>query len=161
MSRRLHRLVLALVATAFVGCNSAPVPDVDADSFVFYSIKSPGNAPQHLEALEKLHGYEVLGKIDIKDMKTREAVVAAFREGAPGGDGPFASCFFPRHAISTIVAGKRIDYVICFECGQYRIIQGDKWVVKSVSGAPSSTFNSILTQAGVTLAPPPGAVSEP
>src|SRR5262245_42140473 len=43
------------------------------------------------------HGWKVLGKTTVKDMKTRVRVLNALKKGVADSDGAAAKCFLPRH----------------------------------------------------------------
>lgn len=156
MRSRYCRIVAIAFASLASGCSGVPTePDVNADSFVFFSIDGRDIQPsKEVTSSETFRGYPVMGKMDVKDRKTRESILTAFREGAPGKHTPMAACFWPRHAISTVRNGTATDYIICFECSQYKTISGDNEVTRPITNAPLARFNDILAHAGVKLAPP-------
>lgn len=108
---------------------------------------------EDLKSEDKFHGYPILGKVELKELAVREQLVDAFKSGSPGDHHKTASCFWPRHAISTISGEKKIDYVICFECIAYRVNDGDDSVSHNITRTPQSQFNKILKDAGLPLAP--------
>jgi hypothetical protein len=78
----------------------------------------------------------VLGKVEITDAEQRHAIMAAVMDGISKG-GSVTNCFWPRHAIRAVVAGKTIDYVICFHCNQIGIWGDDmKYVATGRDAMP-------------------------
>jgi hypothetical protein len=50
--------------------------------------------------------------------------------------------------------GRTVDLVICFECNQVQVWQGDNLVTTFiVGGAPERVFDQALRDAGLPLAP--------
>lgn len=108
------------------------------------------------DAKEAFHQYPVLGKVVVKDDKTRKALVAALMEGARENEGYTKFCFDPRHGIRATVDGKSLDLVICFQCLQVHGYLGAKEDAGfATTGSPEPTLDRILTAAGVKLAPKP------
>ena len=158
MRSRIPPIIVSAVAVVFAGCGGdAEIPDIAAESFILYSIdgrdETDGKA---IKSGERLHGFPVLGKLDVKDAKTRDELITAFKKGILRGDGSVAACFWPRHAIRTSQNGEIRDYVICFECHQYVVYRGGKSSdAQPIDGSPSEKFNEILQRANIPLAPPP------
>jgi len=95
--------------------------------------------------------YEILGRTDIRNAKTRENLVSAFEKGVAENKGDAAMCFNPRHGIHVSGHGKEVDFVICFECLQVQI-HGDVHGGFLVSSSPQPIFDKVLLDAGITLA---------
>jgi hypothetical protein len=161
-----HRLTIfaccAFIGVAFIGCNRyrGPLASLDASSqLTLYSIDGrdgrfvgPGEEPK---TKEKFHGYPALGKIEIADADAREKIVSALKEAVAKSDGAVATCFFPRHGLRAIENGRTIDYVVCFQCTQMLIFDGDSRTEKPITRDPQPLFNNYLKQVGVPLAPSP------
>jgi hypothetical protein len=157
---------LALLAGfAFVaGCGGEPVNRLadEPDQLVLYSIDGPswfkneGELTPDQAKGEVLHGYPVLGKIEVTDPGRRREVIAAVKEAVRTNSEPEHKCFIPRHAVRTVKAGVTIDVVICFQCRNYEAYRGSE---KSMSGkgrissAARPLLDQALADAGVTLAP--------
>src|SRR5262249_35638882 len=71
---------------------------------------------QEKDSKDKFHGWNVLGKTEIKDKKAREGVVSAVSKGVKESDGTRANCFEPRHGVRASKGKQTVDLVICFEC---------------------------------------------
>jgi hypothetical protein len=157
MSKCLSFITLSILIVINAGCARSPLtPDLNADSFIFYSIDGRDVLPpKSMNASEKFRGFPVLGKVDIKDMNTRKELNTAFKAGCSEDDRRVAGCFWPRHGVSTTRGGKTTDFVICFECTQYNTFEGDESVLRKITQSPLSTFNAILERSGIELAPSP------
>jgi hypothetical protein len=87
-----------------------------ADSVELYSLEPLAEKD---DKGPRLHGYKVLGKIAIKDAKTRKDLVGRITPAiVPDVYTPLmrAFCFRPRHAFRMRYEGETIDVLICFEC---------------------------------------------
>lgn len=104
---------------------------------------------------EFFHEYPILGKVVVKDEKTRKALIEALEGGAKGNKGVAANCFIPRHGIRATAGGKTLELVICFQCLQvHGYIGGDKENAGFlIARSPQPVFDKVLTDAGVKLAP--------
>ena len=103
---------------------------------------------------EFFHHYPILGKVVIKDEKTRKALIAALEKGAKENNGIAANCFMPRHGVRATAGGKTLELVICFQCLQVHGYIGDKENAGFLtSKSPQPTLDKVLTDAGVKLAP--------
>jgi hypothetical protein len=102
------------------------------------------------------YGWNVLGKVAIKDMETRKKLVAAFVRGVKESDGTAAYCFNPRHGIRVTHEGKKVDFVICFECLQVQVIVGgEQEVGLLITDTPQIVFDKVLRDSGIPLAKKP------
>jgi hypothetical protein len=135
----------------------------DPDSLVLFSIdptyrtKERENLSPEQEKAERLHNYLLLGKTEITDPEERRRVVYAVNRAirkAAGFQG--ARCFNPRHVLRITARGETKDVVICFECWRYHVLrEGQKEPEKRgiLDSDAQSSLDSVLTEAGVPLAP--------
>ena len=154
-ARMLFPICCIVIGTAFAGCGDGSVANLDVpEQLTLYSIDGrhfePGKEPK---VEEKFHGYPVLGKVEVTDPDRRKEIIAALNEGRARSNGTMAKCFLPRHAIRAVEKGRTVDYVICFECYQLEVHDGNSKRVKATTRDPQQVFNRHLRQAGVRLAP--------
>jgi hypothetical protein len=125
-----------------------------ADEVVLYSIDfRPDRYP---ERTERFHDFPVLGSLRLTEAGVRGTVLAALKNGIArcrlesGYD-----CFWPRHGIRAERGGKATDYVICFECAQIYVYDGNGTQIDYVltTGEPQQTLDRLLTADGIPLAP--------
>ena len=98
-----------------------------------------------------LHGWTILQTCPISSMATREKLLKAFDDGISEiGNVPSdmqIDCFNPRHAIQVSSKGVNVDYLICFQCKNYYVWEGDKQVSGgNISVTPKKTFNRVLDE---------------
>jgi hypothetical protein len=148
-SARFTTSLVLLAALAMTGC----APDKSTESrvagtFVLYSLdgdRYPGEpAP---EGATLLHGWLVLQECPITSLDTREKLFKALDRGIDehSSSTPL-DCFNPRHAIRVESMGITVDYLICFQCSNYYIYEGDKQVSGGfTTSSPKSTFDQILS----------------
>lgn len=146
-------VVLCLAAPA--SCDEIPAEVrailTKAEQIEVYSLRP---SPAKDENQETFHRYPVLGKVVLKDEKARTTLLLAFEKGVKENEGQVAKCFDPRHGMRAIVDGKTVDLVICFRCMHVRYHMGDKKPEYfRITKSPEPTFDKILTDAGVKLAP--------
>jgi hypothetical protein len=99
------------------------------------------------------HGYKVLGKATVKDDAVRKQVIGALEKAVADGESP-RKCFWPRHGIRATRGEKTVDLVICFQCAQMYVYQGDKApAILYPSRSPEPVLDKVLKDAGVPLAP--------
>lgn len=153
-------LALLLLWGFLCSCSRNPMglPD-NPQSTTLYSIDGrdfkemeKGESPK---TDEQLHGYPVLGKVEITDAGKRRELIAALRDGMNRSDGTMMKCFWPRHAIRFVKDGETQDYVICFQCQQLELRSGIAKVVKAITKEPQTVLDKMLTDAGIKLAPKP------
>jgi len=140
---------LTAVISCIGGCGQESAPE----QLTLYSIdgvRDPRNMPK---AEEQFHGYPVLGKIEVTDAKVRQEIMAAIKDGMARSDGALPKCFWPRHAIRAFEKGKKIDYVICFECLQLQIHANGTPQTEPTTREPQSVLNKHLKAAGIPIAP--------
>jgi hypothetical protein len=98
-------------------------------------------------------GWLILGKMVLKDTKTRQQALVALDEAL--GWGPRAKCFCPRHAIQVTHGGKTVDIVICFECGHayfYFDAKQEEPVKAAIHKGWQPALDTMLKAAGIPLA---------
>lgn len=76
-----------------------------------------------LDGLELFHGYPVLGRAELTELRDRDAVLFMIEGGIEDSDGRVADCFKPRHGLSITKNGVTTDLVICFECHQIEVFE--------------------------------------
>jgi hypothetical protein len=145
-------LILGLLSPALGRDNKLPeavTAALDkAESIELYSL-DPNN-PTEKPKDGGFHGWKVLGKTTVtKDAKERS--LKALYKGIADNDGKVAACFIPRHGVRVTHDGKTFDLVICFECLQIQVFEGDKRSGVLVTRGPQPTLDKILTDAKVPL----------
>ena len=161
-----------LVAFALlVGCDSAPepierpatppnMPPVEmsdalrnGDSFELLSldpIQQDGES-EH----ETFHNWIVLGVVPVNDALIRTELLDTLNASIAENYGVAAACFNPRHGIRVERDGKTHEFVICFECAQARwYTDGETNKGFLTTMTPQPTFDRVLSEAGIELAPP-------
>jgi hypothetical protein len=158
------RPLLVLVAfTLAVGCGGEAVNRLadEPDQLVLFSIdgpiyfKSEGVLPEAQAKGELLHGYPVLGKVEITDPEKRRAVVSAIKEAVRDKPEYGMNCFIPRHAVRSVKGGGTVEMLICFQCRIYEIYRDgkpDRAGSGLISQNAKTLLNTTLTDAGVPLA---------
>lgn len=114
----------------------------------------PADEAKGANSQESFHGYPVLGKLEVTDSTERRTLMAALIAAVePGGKG--SKCFEPRHGIRVVENGRLVEYVICFKCSNYvEFTDGKKkGHGGSIDSEPQPTFNKLLTDAGIRIAP--------
>jgi hypothetical protein len=137
------------------------LPD-DPDQLVVYSIdgaafwRTEGELTPELRKGELLHGYPVLGKVDVSDAAQRRQIVAAVKNAAGRNPETKAACFIPRHALRTVKGSETMDAVICFECHNYIVYRQANEKPRRTDVISSDTqplLDKLFTEAGVPLGP--------
>jgi len=101
------------------------------------------------------HGWEVLGKTEVKGEAERKRLADALRLGAEDNFGMVAACFIPRHGIRLKGGGKTVDLVICFQCLSVQVfVDGERKEGFLTTGDPQEAFDAMLRSAGVKLPKP-------
>jgi hypothetical protein len=100
------------------------------------------------ESSDDFHDHRVLGRIEIKDSKRKEELLAALYRSVEKVRGTPPACFNPRHAIIAVAGTNRVELLICFECDQGIEFSdlGEKWFL--IGKEPSELFNRTLVEAG-------------
>ncbi len=149
---------LALLVLIISGCRQAPTFET-ADRVTLFSLDgfSSGEVDyqKHPPAEGTFYGRGVLGHTELS--KPERLDLAAALKRAIAEEVSVAGCFMPRHGLRLEKGGRRIDYVICFECGQFFTTDGESARdFTTVSDSPEPIFDKILTNAGIELAPKSG-----
>ncbi len=119
-----------------------------ADSFDLLSLD-----PEHNRQDADFHGYKVLGRTLITDPATRQLLINNLQAAARGIIFP-NKCFNPRHGIRVTANGRTYDLVICFECLQIYVYEGEiLQTTFNVKAFPQPVFDQVLRDAGLPLAP--------
>ena len=155
-------LLLALLATpaeatsqftAGPGNNQLPAYIVQAlaapDKTVLYSLEP---SVKVMPGDETFHGFKVLGKTELN---ADNALVAAktFQSAVTSGD-KLEHCFEPRHALQITSGGQTYDLVLCYQCKQLKVYQGDKMIVTVGAAGSPKILNDLLAAAKIPLAAP-------
>ncbi|MGC4001620.1 MAG: hypothetical protein QM811_00055 [Pirellulales bacterium] len=126
-----------------------------ADALTIYSLKASEGPPRDLPPdAESFLGYQVLGNYTVVDPTERKAVVRALNR-AMAEDAVQNKCFIPRHGFRMTTADTTINYLVCFQCGQYYVgkYQGTG---EAISKSAQPLIDGILKNAGVPLNPGQG-----
>jgi hypothetical protein len=149
---------LILVTSTLSSCGGNAIEDMrSVETFTLYSVLGEPAPPETAlpNTGEWVHGFPVLGKVDISNAEAKKSIVDALHQGIPKTNSPQPKCFNPRHGIRIKRYGITTDHLICFECGQIRSF-GPLSVyplVSATDGTPQKILNSHLRKAGITLDP--------
>lgn len=150
-------LLAVILATMVVGCGQSSPPAAappTPDELTLYAIDGLVNEPTAFVTDGKhFRGYEVLGKIEVSDLSTRQKIVKAIEDGIAESDGTVASCFWPRHGVHVVTNGRAVDYVICYECLQAYIFSDEGNTGKPTTSTHQAVLTEPLAAAGIKLAP--------
>jgi hypothetical protein len=116
---------------------------------VFYSI-DPWPEPESGDPTLRFHGHKIVGQTRLLNQADRDTIVDHI-QSATHGAWVHSACFDPRHAFSAHGPDGIYDFLLCFQCGQARVIHPDgsyKWV--DLNGN-SHFLNDYLTAHGVAL----------
>ena len=92
-----------------------------------------------------LHDWPVLQVCPIDLPATQQRLLNALDEGIANGGGVPVDCYNPRHAIRMESNTDTTDYMICFQCRNYEVWDGEQRVGGGlISKSPESTFNEVL-----------------
>ena len=119
-----------------------------------YSVHPDELTQDERAAVETVHGYRVLGKVAVADPRSRRKVATALQNGITRSDGKTKKCFWPRHGLRVVEAGRVTEYLICFQCQWIEMSPGSERTMIPTTRDPQELFNRVLTDAGVELAPP-------
>lgn len=98
------------------------------------------------------HGYEVLGKTEIRDQRLRTELLRLLYQSTADADvGVVAACFAPRHGIRATLGDETIDLLICFECVRM-IAYGNGSEEVQITSTPAPAFNRVLKRARIPIA---------
>lgn len=164
MSQSAFGILAALAGFAFAsGCGGKPVDQLadEPDRLVLYSLDGPsvfkneGAVTLGQTNGEILHGYPVLGKVEVIDIQRKQEILQAVKEAVRTNSEPEAACFIPRHALRVEKAGVTVDMLICFQCRNYTVVQENdqgKPRTGRISSAAKPLLNQVLSDADVPLA---------
>lgn len=106
---------------------------------------------------DTLHGYRILGRAEIADAAAREGLVRGLFEAVRAPEGGASGCGFnPRHALIATRGGKRVDVLICFQCGDLELFLGEKPTFGHVRRGTPEVFENAVRAAGLVTATRPG-----
>jgi hypothetical protein len=129
-----------------------------SETFELYSLDPERKTDKDgkvVEAKASFHGWQVLGKTEVKAEAARKRLAEALRLGAEDNFGMAAACFIPRHGLRLKDEGKTVDLVICFQCLQVQVfVDGERKEGFLTSGEPQNEFDATLKAAGVKLPKP-------
>jgi hypothetical protein len=151
-----QQVTIALVLFLFAGCGGRAAIDLDgADEITLYSIDGRnGPQPEKPDGSTSFLGCPLLGKVVMRDAATIKKLSAAIDDGLAHAPSSELKCFWPRHAIEVIRGTEKMVYLICFECKQYQTYRNGKSEgTKLIDESPQKTLDSVLTSAGIALAP--------
>ena len=125
-----------------------------AKSMTVYSLAPgwAGEGPRTPDGLEIFHQYPILGSAPVKSPQRIRSLAKTLDQGVHFED--WAMCFFPRHGIrAELPDGRRIDLVICYQCGRMDV--HGAWETSVHPGQPSkAALDAILRSAGIDLDDP-------
>lgn len=104
-----------------------------------------------------LSGNKVLGKVAVENKDDRSQVMKALRESLGKIPGYVSSCLPEyRHGVAFVSGGHRYDVLLCYQCGQVRVvIDGDEEGSangQTYSMGSQAALNAILRKARIPLA---------
>jgi hypothetical protein len=134
------------------------LPD-DPDQLILFSLDGKpaegerARAERVREGREMLHEFSVLGRVEIVDPEMRRKLISSVNADIRRGAVP-SKCFFARHALQIIKNGKTMDILICFECNNYGIYEGEfrRGMMQPIGESSKPLFNAILSEAQIQLA---------
>lgn len=159
-SSSLIAMLLSICAMIVVGGCSTPAPSSldDPDTlraetpisdrpFVLYRLDGDAGQQEDAPQGETLQGWRILQECPITDEQTRHDLFRALDDAIASAPGAGSRCFIPRHAIRVQTDGVVVDYIICFQCGRYRLYEGSTPVTGGgISSSPKAVFDRILSQ---------------
>jgi hypothetical protein len=126
-----------------------------AETFELYSLdpeRKIGKDGKVIAVKDGFHGWQVLGKTEVKDEAQRKRLADALRLGAEDNFGMAANCFNPRHGLRLKGADHTVDLVICFECLQVEVfVDGERTKGFLTTDEPQKPFDAALKAASVKL----------
>ena len=97
------------------------------------------------EGSETLHGWTILQACHVDSMAAREELIQAVDVGIAEGGGIPVDCFNPRHAFQVEASPLNMVYMICFECRNYEIWNGEDLVGGGmISTSPGNILDRYL-----------------
>lgn len=122
-----------------------------ADKLELLSL-DPNRIEDKDKSKEGFHGFQILGKIEVKE-EVRKKIVSSLLAGI-ASEKNMAKCFEPRHGIHAVHDGKTVDLVICFQCQRVDVyaVSATKINFLAISSTPEPVFDKVLNEAGITKA---------
>ncbi len=106
---------------------------------------------------ETLHGYAVLGSVELSDEQRHQVVTALASAIEAANPEDVVACFAPRHVLRVEQDGRTMDYVICFHCRNYRLIAEGRplWdrSTRLISREAEKTFNEVPEGSDIPIVP--------
>ncbi len=139
--------------------NLMGIPD-DPDEVILFSVDGTNTDEEPEEqgrpkGEELLYEYPILGRVIVTDPSQKQLVIALVKQDIQIGWPVQAKCFYPRHVLRVVKAGRIIDVVICFECHKCEIHQNgdsDGGLTQTFGERSLTLLNKIIRDAGVPIA---------
>jgi hypothetical protein len=150
-------VVAAVVLAVVLWPSSHPELDPDrADRVTLYSIDFRFLERQRLPDAgdEVVYGCPVLGKVEVTDIEQRRQLLDALKSAISEWGVDYYACFWPRHVLRVESDGRTTDYVICFQCHNYRkCVEGRSVADSTIGEGAAPLFNKLLEDAGIPIVP--------
>ena len=158
MKSLLISVFLCLIVT--VPCSAAnknKIPEA-----VTQALRTPGKIVLYsLEPVEHpladdraFHGFKVVGQVDL-DPKESVKAVASFQPTIAAWGGQFPrEVINPRHGLRVKSSGRMFDLVLCQECGQLLIFEGEQELAYLHAEGSSQVLDDLLKAANAFVANP-------
>lgn len=145
-------LMLVVVLLAVTWSCGQSTPDLP-DQIIIYSLDGTNRDDKPPGEGENYFGYPVLGSVTVEDPEIRREVIKSVMVAiAYPREGPAEKCFEPRHGLALTTNGQKIDYVICFQCGNFKVFPGSSYS-RQFGDQPKALFSKLLADAGVPVVP--------
>jgi hypothetical protein len=120
-----------------------------------YSIEGDEMRFLDVKTDEYFHDFPVYGKTEIGDPEKIAELLMALRDAISSAPKTGAWCFSPRHGMQIMGENGTTDYVICFQCFQYKVFRGTEKVqgYGLLNPVAEPTFDKILKDSGIPLSP--------
>ena len=149
--------VAAVVLTVVLWPTSYPGLDPDrAERVTLYSIEFREGPEQLSGTGEVVHGFPVLGKVEVTDAEQRRQLFDALKSALAQRNVMQYKCFFPRHVLQVEQDGRVIEYVVCFQCRNYEMyVDGNRRYhnTRSIGPDAAPVFNKPLEDANIPIVP--------
>jgi len=96
-----------------------------------------------------LHGFHILGEVDVADSATRSKVLSAFVVDVRDAPKRRIQCFVPRHGLRLINKSAVVDFLICFECKKAMAYNLSTVGGFAVSGIAAPELDAVLDLHGI------------
>lgn len=150
-------ITFPLVCTCVLLAGCDPSSDIiphKVDRLILYSLECEFEPDTIDEDAEMLHGYLVLGKIEIDSGALRTELLDAVRTDIADGS-KISNCFDPHHAIRLVYGDTTKDVVMCYKCRGYERTENGKLKTTSFPMEVRSreVLNRVLNSKGIKLSP--------